>query len=211
MWDPTTATTAVAGNELARASVIGGNVVNANRAVFTLTILMAFVAAPLVALLAPQAPAPSGSHFANAGDAAAVSTGKLLYQRHCATCHGRYLQGQPLWQLDQESAVRRAPAHDESGHTWQHADEAIFQMTKFGRYDKAPDALSAMPAFENVLDDREILAVIAFIKARWPIGLRASQALLNPAYAGMPAEVSQLDWKLPPTCKTTIQRAKANW
>jgi mono/diheme cytochrome c family protein len=203
--------TAVAGNELVSASVIGGNLVNASRAVFWLTILVAFVATPLVALLAPQGPAPSGSHYADAEDAAAASTGKLLYQRHCATCHGRYLQGQPLWQLDQKSPVRRAPAHDESGHTWQHADETIFQITKLGWYDKAPNVLSAMPGFKNVLDDREILDVIAFIKARWPIGLRASQALLNPGYAGMPAEVSRVDWKLPPTCKTTIQRAKTNW
>jgi hypothetical protein len=58
--------------------------------------------------------------------------------------------------------------------------------------------------------DREILAVIAFIKARWPISLRVSQALLNPGYAGMPTNVSQVDWILPPTCKTTIQRAPGN-
>ena len=38
-----------------------------------------------------------------------------------------------------------------------------------------------MPAFEAVLDDRETLNVLAFIKARWPpIGLRVGQAMLNP-------------------------------
>jgi len=62
----------------------------------------------LAVLHAPQVRAPSDAHFANAEDAAAVSTGKMLYRRHYATCHGRYLQGQPLWQLDQESSVRRA-------------------------------------------------------------------------------------------------------
>ena len=43
-----------------------------------------------------------------------------------------------------------------------------------------------------------------------PISLRVSQALLNPGYAGMPTKVSQVDWILPPTCKTTIQRAQRN-
>jgi hypothetical protein len=42
-----------------------------------------------------------------------------------------------------------------------------------------------MPAFEAVLDDRETLNVLAFIKARWPpIGLRVAQATLNPGHAG---------------------------
>ena len=48
-----------------------------------------------------------------------------------------------------------------------------------------------MPAFEAVLDDRETLNVLAFIKARWPpIGLRVAQATLNPGHAGMPQQKS---------------------
>jgi mono/diheme cytochrome c family protein len=158
--------------------------------------------------LEERTPPASASHLADAGDRVAVAEGTLLYRRHCASCHGRYLQGQPLWQLSDKNAGRRAPAHDASGHTWQHADEAIFHMTKYGTVDPAArDAVSAMPAFDNRLSDGEILAVIAFIKARWPLGLRVSQALLNPGHAGMPADAETVEWRLPPTCNVVLQRA----
>lgn len=158
--------------------------------------------------LAAPAPTAAAVHFADAGDAALATQGSQLYRRHCASCHGRYLQGQPLWQLMDIYAGRRAPAHDASGHTWQHADETIFRMTKYGTADPAaPDMVSAMPAFKDRLSDGEILAVIAFIKARWPLGLRVSQALLNPGYAGMPADAGTVEWRLPPTCNVVLQRA----
>src|ERR1700736_3736155 len=59
-------------------------------------------------------------HFANADDPSTVATGKLLYMRLCASCHGKRLQGQPLWQLEDRYRGQRAPAHDQTGHTWAH-------------------------------------------------------------------------------------------
>jgi hypothetical protein len=107
---------------------------------------------------------------------------------------GRKLQGQPLWQLDDQHSHRRAPAHDETGHTWQHSDEEIFQMIKFGRFSTTPpSAVSYMPAFEDALSDPEILEVMAFIKARWPLGLRVSQEMLNPGFTGMPARANEIE------------------
>ncbi|MGA2126456.1 MAG: cytochrome c [Xanthobacteraceae bacterium] len=164
----------------------------------------ATAACVLAAVHQAAAPAPL---LADAEDNARVEIGKGIYRRHCASCHGRYLQGQPLWQVTDEDAGRRAPAHDESGHTWQHSDQALFHMTKHGRFATAdPGAVSHMPAFEDVLSDADILAVIAFIKRRWPLGLRISQAMLNPRYAGMPADASRVAWKLPPTCMATVVR-----
>jgi len=64
-----------------------------------------------------------------------------------------------------------------------------------------------MPAYEPHFSDDEILAVIAFIKAQWPLSLRVSQALLNPGYEGMPASADTVDWKLPPKCLAAVQRA----
>ena len=70
-----------------------------------------------------------------------------------------------------------------------------------------------MPAFAETLSDREILAVLAFIKARWPLGIRVSQALLNPDEAGMPAgagaDADAVEWRLPPTCNVLLQRQRA--
>ncbi len=154
---------------------------------------------------APRADAPT--HFANADDAATVATGKLLYMHVCASCHGKRLQGQPLWQLEDQYRGQRAPAHDQTGHTWAHPDEDLFRMTRDGRFSDTPAAApSYMPAFRDSLTDQQILSVIAFIKATWPIGLRISQAMLNPGQAGMPAESGDADWTLPPNCSSTAQR-----
>jgi S-disulfanyl-L-cysteine oxidoreductase SoxD len=161
----------------------------------------------LVGAFAVNSPAGGGAHSANADDAALVAQGKSVYMGHCASCHGRNLQGQPLWQLRDEFAARRAPAHDETGHTWQHSDEEIFHMIKYGRFASvSAEIVSFMPALDKALDDREILAVMAFIKARWPIGLRVLQATLNPGRAGMPRNAAAEDWRLPPTCGVLRQR-----
>lgn len=149
-------------------------------------------------------------HFADATDTAKVTAGRHIYAQRCASCHGRQLQGQPLWQLQDSYAGMRAPAHDASGHTWEHSDEELFHMTKYGHFSGTPPGVrSYMPAFGGSLGDAQILAVIAFIKARWPLGLRVSQALLNPGYAGMPADAQAADWTFPPTCVTSAQRWRA--
>jgi mono/diheme cytochrome c family protein len=174
-------------------------------------VLLAVGIAILVARPVVHAPAAGGAHFADADDGAKVMHGKTIYMSRCASCHGRNLQGQPLWQLSDEYAGRRAPAHDETGHTWQHSDEEIFYMTKYGRFASVPArTVSFMPGFGDVLDDGEIIAVMAFIKARWPIGLRASQAMLNPGRVGMPRQANEAEWRLPPTCNGVLrQRAAA--
>ena len=147
---------------------------------------------------APSAP----THIADSNDVNTVMRGKQIYAGHCGACHGRYLQGQALWQLADHYAGRRAPAHDESGHTWQHPDEDLFEMTKYGRFASAPSGYSSyMPAFAHDLSDRDVLAVLAYIKARWPLGLRVAQALLNPGQAGMPPGAEKVDWRFPPACK----------
>ena len=158
-----------------------------------------------------RAPARAAPHFANADDLPTVMRGRQVYALRCASCHGRSLQGQPLWQLLDEYAGRRAPAQDETGHTWQHSDEDIFQMVKEGRFPEAPrEGRSYMPAFKTMLGDDEILAVTAFIKARWPIGLRVSQALLNPGYAGLPPGADRVEWRLPPTCNVLLRRQESS-
>jgi hypothetical protein len=49
-------------------------------------------------------------------------------------------------------------------------------------------------------------SALAFIKARWPLGLRVSQAMLNPGFAGMPADANHLEWRLPPNCNVLLRR-----
>jgi mono/diheme cytochrome c family protein len=128
-----------------------------------------------------------------------VRHGKQIYLRNCASCHGRSLQGQPLWQLIDEYAGRRAPAHDATGHTWQHSDEELFRYTRYARWSNRGPATPYMPAFDHRLHDEDIEASLAFIKRSWPLGLRVSQAMLNPAHAGMPTHAADVDWRLPAT------------
>jgi S-disulfanyl-L-cysteine oxidoreductase SoxD len=167
------------------------------------------IAAVLARLLFGEHSLPA--HFADADDRAAVQRGKWVYMERCASCHGRYLQGQPLWQLADQNAGRRAPAHDQTGHTWQHSDEQLYHVTKYGKFAGAPaQAVSAMPGFKDALDDHEILAAIAFIKARWPTGLRVLQAMRNPGRAGMPPGADRGDWTFPPNCMAASQLASQN-
>jgi S-disulfanyl-L-cysteine oxidoreductase SoxD len=151
---------------------------------------------------------PPRTHFADADNAERVKEGKRLYVSECAGCHGRKLQGQLLWQVQDQFIGRRAPAHDQTGHTWQHSDEDLFHMTKYGRYRTTPETVkSYMPAYGRSLSDDKILAILAYIKATWPLGLRVSQALLNPGYAGMPRNADKVEWRLPPTCQAALQRS----
>lgn len=169
------------------------------------------IPALLLAACASAAPAaPAASHFADADDPALVALGQRIYRPVCGSCHGYRLEGEALWQLNDQYAGRRAPAHDATGHTWQHSDEALFEKTKFGRFpSEPPKRLYYMPAFAGHLSDHEILAVLAFIKADWPIGIRASQAMLNPGQAGMPKNADKSSWTLPPNCTGAFGRWNA--
>jgi len=69
-----------------------------------------------------------------------------------------------------------APPHDQSGHTWHHADRVLFQITKLGVGAIVPGYESDMPAFEGMLSDAEIAAVLAWIKNSWPERQRGFQA-----------------------------------
>lgn len=102
-------------------------------------------------------------------DARLVAHGERIYASHCAGCHGRNLEGQPEWQSRNAQGRLPAPPHDEHGHTWHHDDRVLFEVTKYGVAKHAPPGYqSDMPAFDGVLGDADIVAVLAFIKSRWP-------------------------------------------
>lgn len=100
--------------------------------------------------------------------AARIALGRGLYATHCASCHGADLQGEPDWQSPKPDGRMPAPPHDDTGHSWHHSDAELFRITKFGMAAVVPGYESAMPAFGDVLSDREIVAILAFIKSTWP-------------------------------------------
>jgi mono/diheme cytochrome c family protein len=101
-------------------------------------------------------------------DAAVTAFGQKVYAAQCASCHGVRLEGQPNWRERGPDGRLPAPPHDASGHTWHHPDELLFRITKLGvaRAANLKDYASAMPAYEGVLSDAEIVAVLSWIKAQ---------------------------------------------
>lgn len=123
---------------------------------------------------------PAGAVVIDATDAAVVAEGNRIYAEHCAACHGANLEGQPDWRRRLPNGRLPAPPHDATGHTWHHPDLHLFELTKRG-----PAAFvgrgyqSDMPAYDGILSDDEIVAVLAYIKSRWPADIRARHDMMN--------------------------------
>ncbi len=114
-------------------------------------------------------------------DETTVAQGKVIYAKHCASCHGKELEGQQNWKQRLPSGRLPAPPHDSTGHTWHHPDKLLFKMTKFGPASLLPDGQyqSDMPGFKEVLSDEEIIASLAYIKSTWPIVVQKRHDEIN--------------------------------
>ena len=121
-------------------------------------------------------------------DPQVLELGAKVYQARCAACHGAHLEGQPNWRKTDATGRFPAAPHDASGHTWHHPDDLLFRITKYGvaKASDLKDYDSAMPAFEGVMTDAEIIAVLSWIKAQWPPEIRKEQDEVN-------AEAAQLE------------------
>lgn len=115
-------------------------------------------------------------------DPRVVALGKMFYDQHCASCHGTNLEGETQdWQTPGPDGLMPAPPHDQTGHTWHHRDELLFRITKLGvaRGANLKDYKSAMPAYEGILSDDQIIAVLSFIKSQWPEDIRKRHDEMN--------------------------------
>jgi len=108
-------------------------------------------------------------------DPAQVALGQEVYRQQCASCHGVGLEGQPDWRSRNADGRLPAPPHDETGHTWHHPEDQLFQMIKLGMNPPiVPEGYeSDMPAYEGLLTDAEIWAVLSYIENTWPSNIRA--------------------------------------
>ena len=96
-------------------------------------------------------------------DMAAAADGEVLYQAHCAVCHGSNLEGAADWMISDDQGRLPPPPMDSSGHTWHHSDQLLTDIVLNG----SPDPESAMRGFEDRLSDGDIAAILAFFKTRW--------------------------------------------
>jgi mono/diheme cytochrome c family protein len=125
-------------------------------------------------------------------DLATLARGEALYEKECAGCHGSLAASQAERALF--SKAHDAPPHDETGHTWQHPDYALFELTKTGEVAELCKVLDegGMPVFGEALRDREIVDVLSYIKSTWPPEIRAEQEATNALYASQNAAVRAL-------------------
>ena len=72
----------------------------------------------------------SGATEPSTQDQAVIALGQRLYAENCATCHGADLEGQPDWQTPLANGRYPAPPHDETGHTWHHADALLERIIR---------------------------------------------------------------------------------
>ncbi|MBI1882364.1 MAG: c-type cytochrome [Chloroflexi bacterium] len=102
-------------------------------------------------------------------DAVEVTLGRQIYLEQCSVCHGQNAEGQPNWKQPDANGNMPAPPHDDTGHTWHHADGLLYEIIRDGFRDplKPPDSPLTMPAFGDKLSDAEIRAVIAYFKSLW--------------------------------------------
>lgn len=108
---------------------------------------------------------------------AKVDLGKEVYQQHCQACHGPEGKGlTEKWKERDALGELPAPPHDPSGHTWRHSDAMLYRMIAEGWRDpfNRTERLT-MPAFGEVLEPREINAVIDYLRTLWTEEQRAYQ------------------------------------
>ena len=109
-----------------------------------------------------------------------IREGQTLYAVHCAACHGADLEGQPNWRQRKADGRLPAPPHDETGHTWHHADSLLLRITLDGPQTVAgPGYASDMPAYRGVLSNEQVIAILSYIKSTWPANIRDHHDAIN--------------------------------
>ncbi len=143
----------------------------------------AAAAAPALLIACGAALLSSCSGSFSAAEQAQIEAGRQIYLTHCAACHGQDLEGQPDWQEPNPDGTFKAPPHDASGHTWHHDDATILDRIRGGAA-ALPEKLqwiSNMPAYEEILTEEEIQALLVYIKSSWPADIRRAQPGNDPS------------------------------
>ena len=92
-----------------------------------------------------------------------LNTGHQIYQKHCASCHGRDAEGDSNWRQRGPDGQIRSPTHNSRGHTWHHPLLALINVIMNG----SPRAQANMSAWRGSLSIAEVLAVIVWFQSQW--------------------------------------------
>ena len=92
------------------------------------------------------------------------SRGLKLYQKNCASCHGKNAEGTSDWRKTDSDGMFPPPPLNGTGHTWHHPTKVLVNIIKNG----TAKIGGKMPAWKDKLSDQEINDILAWIKAQWP-------------------------------------------
>ena len=110
----------------------------------------------------PQPPVePSNAKLSrSAGLSRFQETGKRLYLGICAYCHGASGDG---FGLNAPNLAVPPRDHTDAAYMASRTDEQLFAVIKFGGAAQGKSAL--MPPWRNRLSDREVTALVAYLRA----------------------------------------------
>ena len=130
----------------------------------------------------------------------ALARGARLYAAECASCHGAGLEGEPA--RNPPGIAAPPPLLGAGGHAWQHSDAELKAIVARGIGAAAvPAGPLGMPAFARRLGGDEIDDILAYVKSRWPAGVSAYQATLNPNGGRVLATLLRNPtWRFPSQC-----------
>lgn len=103
-------------------------------------------------------------------DPKAVKSGKMLYEKHCQTCHQKDGVGEkPIpWGIRHPAYIPAMPLN-EASHAWHHSDEQLVKTIMNGI------AKRNMPAWGHILSEKEAKDIVAYIKSLWSPRIVACQ------------------------------------
>lgn len=92
-----------------------------------------------------------------------VDQGRILFQKHCAQCHGARGESMENWHRLGADGFLPPPPLNGQGHSWHHKLPLLRRIIRRGG-----DYGGRMPAFGHKLSSQEIDAVIAGFQSLWP-------------------------------------------
>ncbi len=93
-----------------------------------------------------------------------VNHGKVLFQAHCASCHGEAAQGLVAdWKKTLADGTYPPPPLNGTAHAWHHPLSLLRRTIRNGGIPLG----GVMPPFKEQLSDQEVDAIIAFFQSKW--------------------------------------------
>lgn len=93
-----------------------------------------------------------------------LATGQVVYQKNCATCHGKDAASVAGWEKMDKNGQFPPPPLNGSAHTWHHPMPLLRRTIREGGIAQG----GRMPAFKASLSNQEIDGVIAWFQSYWP-------------------------------------------